>query len=256
MDVIQVMAERFYGKNMIAMALMGSHARGEASQYSDLDLVCITREATAPPAQTAYVDGQLVVISQVTVEQTESWFSDPPQIVEVLLNLRQARILIDPDNVFSQLQQKSRTFEWTSEHQAKANAYASTELVGLIEEVHKGLNGLQNDHAGRLINASHGLMWGLTRIVLVQKGQLTAGDNDLIAGAQRAMGLDSEWTRYCRLAFGIDIDNENHDHTSLVDETRTTLQLYKLTVVKLRDDIAPDGLQLIDQAIAKIDGFL
>jgi predicted nucleotidyltransferase len=253
MDFIQAAAERFYGKHMIAVALMGSHARGEASQYSDVDLVCITRDHPAPPAQTAYIDDQLVVISQVNLAQTEDWLSDPAQIVEVLSNLRQARILIDPDDVFKKLQQRSQTFEWTSEHQAKANAYASTELVGLIEEVHKGLNGLQNDHPGRLINASHGLMWGLTRIVLVQKGRLTEGDNDLIVGAQRAMGIDSEWTKTHRLVFGM--TNDPQAPSNLTSKTQAGLRLYEVTVETLKEQIEPEASQLIQQAVARIRQF-
>jgi hypothetical protein len=61
--------------------------------------------------------------------------------------------------------------------QARANQQASAMLVGWFEEVHKGLAGLQQNDIGRLLNARHGLSWGLGRVMKVQRGILMSGDN-------------------------------------------------------------------------------
>jgi hypothetical protein len=225
--MIEAIARRFYDPSMLGMALMGSRARGEAQAFSDVDLVCLTTKETAPEPDTHYVDGQLVVVSYVTLEQAERWFVEPRQIVEVISNLRQAHILIDEQGVYATLQHRAEQFQWTDAHQAKANAYVSNELVGLIEEVHKGLNCLASFHAGRFINATHGLAWGLTYIVLVYHGVLAGGDNTLITSAQQAVGYDSEWSRLHRIVYGLVPSTEVQPTRD--DQLRASLRLYQLT---------------------------
>lgn len=78
----------------------------------------------------------MVVVSYVTLSQTEQWFTGPKEIVEVISDLRQADILIDALRISANLQQRARKVQWTDYYQAKANAGVSNELVGLIEEVH------------------------------------------------------------------------------------------------------------------------
>ena len=240
-------ARQFYDEMKLAMALMGSHARGEAQQYSDIDLVCLIDANTTPPAETYYIDNQLVVVSYVSLDQTEHWFTEPKQIIEVISNLRQAKILIDEQGLFAALQKRAELFKWTEEHQAKANLYAGNELVGLIEEVHKGLNCLTHYHVGRFINATHGLVWGLTNIMLVFHGVLANGDNGLIDGAQQAAGIDSEWSRLHRLSFGITPSE------TLEDRLRASLELYKQTYEMCKDVCNHEQQQLINRAISLID---
>ncbi|MEQ8675355.1 MAG: nucleotidyltransferase domain-containing protein [Aggregatilineales bacterium] len=248
------LARQFYDTETVAIALMGSHARGEAQAYSDVDLVCITRNSTAPEAQTLYSGDQLVVVSSVTIEQTEAWFSEPKQIVQVMQNLRQAKPLIDPSAFFAELQNRAHQFHWTAEHQRRADDYVAGQMVGLIEEVHKGLNGLEHHHADRLINASHGLAWGLTYILLVHKAVLTSGDNGLIAGAQAAAGVTSEWSGLHRHVFGISSTAEST--VDLIQQTRASLQLYKLTFQLVWDACNPTQKQLIKMCISNIDAVL
>lgn len=243
----EAIAKQFYDAPMYGVALMGSHARGDAQPYSDIDLVCITQKETAPEPDTQYIDDQLVVVSYVTLNQTEQWFTEPKQIVEVISNLRQAQILIDEHEIYANLQQRAKQFQWTDEHQAKANAYVDNKLVGLIEEVHKGLNCLKNYHAGRFINANHGLAWGITYITLVYHGVLADGDNGLIIGAQQAVGYDSAWSRLHRQVYGI------APSPTLDEQLRASLSLYKLTSEMCKSACTPEHQRLINKAIQFID---
>jgi hypothetical protein len=248
MDQFKALAQQFLTDDMVAVTLMGSHARGEAQHYSDIDLVCFVRSATTPEPDTHYVDRQLVVVSYVTTEQTEAWFTEPKQVVEVMRNLQQAKPLIDRTGTFAQLQQRAQEFQWTPAHQRKADAYAANQMIELIEEVHKGLNGLTQYHVGRLINASHGLAWGLTYAALVQKGVLASGDNGLLADAQTAMGRDSEWSQEQRRAFGI--GSSLTDAVSLVEQTKASLRLYRLTYAMLQSVCKPGDCALIEKTIS------
>lgn len=251
MDVYRGLAHQFCDDSSIAVVLMGSHARGQAERYSDIDLVCVIQGDSAPEAESHYVDDQLVVVSYVTVEQTRAWFTEPRQVVEVMRNLQQAKVLIDRTRFFAKLQERAQQFEWTSDHQYRADEYAANQMVGLIEEVHKGLNGLKQYHVGRLINASHGLAWGLTYAVLAQKGILASGDNGLIADAEQGMGYDSDWSVYHRLVFGITTKAEVVP--TLAERTKASLHLYKLTYEAVASACNPTKRHLIETAIHQID---
>lgn len=243
-------AQQFYKEPICAMALMGSHARGEAQPYSDIDLVCITNADHAPEPETYYIDNQLVVVSYVTIDQTEGWFTEPKQVVEVIANLREANILIDEHDIYAQLKQRAKHFQWTDEHQQKMNTYVGGELVGLIEEVHKGLNCLAQYHVGRLINANHGLAWGLTYIMLVYHGVLASGDNGLIEGVEQAVGYDSQWSQLHRLSYGIADPEETK--LTLKDRLIASLKLYKLTYAHCQSACNQGQQQLINKTISFI----
>jgi len=247
----EAIAQQFYDTSMHGIALMGSRARGEAQPYIDIDLVCLTKKDTAPETDTYYVVDNLVIVSSVTLEQTEQWFTEPKQIVEIISNLRQADILIDEQFIYANLQQRARQFQWTDDHRAKANTYVSNQLVGLIEEVHKGLNCLTDYDAGRCINATHGLAWGLTFMVLVYHGILADGDNGLILGAQQAVGYDSEWSRLQRLTYGIVAPTESQPKR--IDMLHASLSLYKLTYEICKSACTSQHQKPINRTIAFID---
>ncbi len=250
----EAIARQFYETSLHGIAMMGSRARGDAQPYSDIDLVCLIKEDTAPDPDTHYVDEQLVVVSYVTLDQTEQWFIEPKQIIEVISNLRQANILIDEQGIYTELQQRARQFQWKDEHQTRANAYVSNELVGLIEEVHKALNCLNDYHAGRFINATHGLAWGLTYIMLVYHGVLSDGDNGLIIGAQYAVGRDSEWSKLHRLTYGILSSMESPPTRE--NRLRASLNLYKQTYEMCKNVCTSEHQKLIGKTISLIDKVL
>ncbi len=102
--------------------------------------------------------------------------------------MRSALALLDRDGYFAGIQERARAFAWDQALQARANQRASAMLVGWIEEVHKGLAGLQRNDVGRLLNARHGLSWGLGRVMKVHRGVLMSGDNALYDQLSRAMG--------------------------------------------------------------------
>ena len=60
------------------------------------------------------------------------------------------------------------------------------------------------------------------------------------------MGLDSTWTRFYRLAAGVDL---------VPVETRgiATLHLYRVTVALLRTTMHPDHLEVAEQAVRVFD---
>lgn len=243
------LAERFDLPEVAAVALMGSFARDEAGPFSDVDLVRFTFEdIDALPGNGSYlINGRLVVVSQITPKQVERGFTEPETAVEVIAGLRNGRGLIDKVGMFAAIQARARSFHWDDTLQRKANLWASKQMVGWIEEVHKGLEGIRRGDVGRLLNARFGCSWGLTRVMCVQRGVLLAGDNTLLAQVTHVMGSNSRWSQLCRQAFGIG------QAYTLEEEVAAGLKLYVETAVHLQDHFHTAHAPLIQAAVERIE---
>ncbi len=247
---LEQLIQRFEAPFVHALVLMGSYARGEAGPYSDLDVVRFTDGTELTGAGSSLMDGHLVVVSNVAPEQVERWFSEPEAVTDTIIGVRSAQALLDRDGYFAGIQTRAKAFEWDQAMQERANHRASAMLVGWIEEVHKGLAGLQRNDIGRLLNARHGLSWGLSRVMKVQRGVLMSGDNAFYDAVTQAMGQQSEWVRLHRTAFGI--ESEEGIVPTLGEQVRAGLRLYILTAELLAPVLRTEDTPLITHTIQLI----
>jgi hypothetical protein len=242
----QSLAHRFDAPSVQAIALMGSHARGQAGPYSDIDLVrfVVTGAGDLPGHGSYLIDDQLVVVSNVEPETVERWFSDPREATKTITGLRQARQLLDRSGLFAATQQRANAFVWTPELQAKADEQASREMVGWIEEVHKGLEGLRRQDPGRLLNGLFGLTYGLSFAMQLHLGVLLSGDNGFYDEVAAAVGTDSLWSHLRGVAFGV---AEVHGRPpSLRERVVAGLGLYATTAELVDAAILPEDRPLIE----------
>jgi hypothetical protein len=247
---LEQLIQRFDAPGVRALVLMGSYARGDAAPSSDIDFVRFANEAELPDAGSYLIDGHLVVVSTVTPGQVERWFSEPEAVTDTIMGVRSAQALLDRDGYFAEIQVRARAFAWGQAMQERANQRASAMLVGWIEEVHKGLAGLQRNDVGRLLNARHGLSWGLGRVMKVQRGVLLSGDNAFYNEVNQAMGQQSEWVQLLRTAFGI--ESEEGKAPTLSEQVRSGLRLYILTAELLAPVLRTEDRPLITHTIQLI----
>jgi hypothetical protein len=251
---IEQLVQRFDAPAVRALVLMGSYTRGDAGPFSDIDVVRFIDETELPDAGSYLIDGHLVVVSNVPPVQVERWFSEPEAATDMIMGVRSAQALLDRDGYFAGIQTRARAFAWDQVMQERANHQASAMLVGWIEEVHKGLAGLQHNDAGRLLNARHGLSWGLSRVMKVQRGVLISGDNTFYDEVTLAMGQQSEWVQLLRSSFGI--ESEEGKAPTLSEQVRAGLRLYILTAEQLAPVLRMEDKTLITHTIQLIRGML
>jgi hypothetical protein len=192
----------------------------------------------------------LVVVSDVRATDVEEWFSHPEKALNHIPGLRQAQPLIDRDSCLARLQQRAHTFVWDEEMQTRANTWASEQMMGLIEEVHKGLEGLRRKHIGRLLNARFGLSWLLSRIIQVQRGVFLSGDNDFFTAVENTVGRDTEWARLRRIVFSV--EGPGDSPPTLDEQVIAGLRLYIVTAEMLKDILQPADAPLVEQTVARI----
>ena len=250
-----VLMERFAPVEALGVMLMGSRARGNAGPFSDVDWIRFAPDDEGLPDDGSYlIDGRLVVVSTLTPSAVEAIFSDPIATCDNLMGLRTGQILLDRERHLVQLQRRARDFVWDGAMQHKANAWAAAQMVGIIEEAHKGLEGLRRNDTGRLLNARFGLSWVLSSIIKVQRGVLLSSDNGTWDEINRVVGETSAWVRDRWAAFGI--DNGPGRPPSLREQVMAGLRLYVETA-KMIDHALPEHEgELIWATVARIEAEL
>lgn len=246
------LARQFHHPTVQAIVLMGSFARGDAGTYSDVDLVrFLASDGASPPGGGSHLHhGRLITVSHATPALVERWFTEPHLAIETIAGLRRARPLYDPGGTFAAIQQRAHTFTWDGPIGQKAAAAASEEMVGWIEEAHKGMEGLGRDDVGRLLNARHGFSWGLLKVMALHHRLLISGDNAFFNEVITAVGPESEWSRLSRLTFGLG------PPAGLRRQVSAGLQLYALTAALLDDHLRPEEAPLVRQTAVTIRQFL
>jgi hypothetical protein len=245
------LAAAFDARGIVAVALAGSYARNEAGPYSDVDLIRFVAGAAKPQDDGSHlIHGRLVVVSSLTSAEVEATFTAPEVTCNMLAGLRTARPLIDRDGAFARISGRAARFRWDAAMQARADRYAGEQLVGWIEEVHKGLEGLRRNDIGRLLNARFGLSWGLSGVVKVQRGVLLSGDNGAWDEINRAVGEGTHWVRLRAQAFGI--SGADGRVPSLQDQVRAGLALYVETVQLMEDALPMPQREMVLATVMRI----
>jgi hypothetical protein len=124
-------------------------------------------------------------------------------------------------------------------------------MVGWCEEAHKGLEGLRrNNDIGRLLNACHGLSWGLSEILQIQRGILVTSDNNVFKEVELALGNNTEMIELRRITFGVT------GSYTLRQRVIAGLQFYVLLAEQMSDVWQADDIQIIEHTIKQIRNFV
>ena len=102
----------------------------------------------------------LVSISTTTIKEKTEEMKLPEKAVWVVPGLRQAKILSDKNDSIKNLKKLAENFEWKP-LQKSADKYASYNLMGYAEEVHKILGALERNDESATLYGTIGLVLGL-----------------------------------------------------------------------------------------------
>jgi predicted nucleotidyltransferase len=249
--LLQALVAEMDSEEVTAIVLGGSYARGEATPYSDVDFLRLVREeAQRQPKRYFYRNGYLISVPTRTIASYQQSVARPETAIWVVPSMRECRILLDKEGAFAAFQQSLAAFAWEA-LQKQANVYASGRLLLFTEYVHKVLSILPSKDELALAYAIQELLYVLTEALAVQRGVLIQRGNDYYAQVQETAGLDSAWTRYHRMALGLDPLPE---HLSPIEARGiAALRLYQETVRLLREALQPQEREVIEQAVQIIE---
>lgn len=174
--LIQEVAAELAGMpSVLAVVLVGSAARGQADQYSDLDFHVIVA-AGRPPDQVFYRGGRLVTVSFIDQAHAERTLADPKAALWGVLAARQARMLHDPQGWYADYQRRAWAFTWSAV-EAGASALISQHLSGSAEAAHKMVGGLTSGQLERALYAAHGALRAMAEVSALARGHLIESEN-------------------------------------------------------------------------------
>ena len=251
---IDELIHRFDRSDVVqALILMGSYARNEAGPCSDIDLVrfVVKGAKVSDDGTHLFQNRTLITICTVDENDYEKWFTNPYEATKWMAGLRIARVLVDRNDFFTNgLQTRARDFVWNNEMQSRANIEASRRMVGWCEEANKGLEGLRrSDDDGRLLNACHGLSWGLSEVIQIHRGILVSSDNNAFNEVELALGDNKRMIDLRRVTFGITGIN------TLRQRVLTGLQFFVLLAEQMADVWQGTDHEIIRHTVEKIHHY-
>ena len=260
-SLLRRLVAEYAAEEIVAVALAGSYARGDATRWSDVDIIryVATMPETTEERYTLVIrDGLLISISTTTIAAKAAEMARPESAIFAVPGLRQARSLHDLTGALAALHQQARDFAWEPLRMAAA-AYASEMVMGLAEEAHKLLGALSRHDKYAMSYTTYGMVLGLTRAVAVGLGVLIESENSYFRQAQEAVGADSAWTRYHRLATGFIADTSHAlpatSHTTPATAAGSAaLHLYRETAQLLASQLLPRHLPVIETTLREISG--
>ena len=234
--------------DIVGIILGGSFARGEARPYSDVDIACFVRDAVKlPQKRFFYRNGRLVSVAATNATDIQSRLTNPERAF--LFTAGRRRVLLDKDGSVTRLMQEIDAFNWPP-LQAVASRNANFYLMIAAESAHKVLNELVSGDELALSYAVASLFSQLTLIVAIQRGVLVKSDSTYYRQIEESVGLDSIWTRYHRIAAGVDTGSA--DVPPLVARGIATLHLYQETANLLWSILEPPQREVIKQTVRVI----
>jgi predicted nucleotidyltransferase len=183
-------------EQVTGIVLKGSCARHEETIYSDVDLsVFVREEAKQKQHVYFYREGRLISIGTHTIEAYLRRFLLPEEAIFVVPSIREARILLDKEDVCKRLQEEAWQWRWEPLQEA-ANHYAYEMLLEQTEIVLKALRAFLLQDTLALTEMTLILFQAMTDALAVQRGILAQSGNSYFRQVQACAGLNSAWTQY------------------------------------------------------------
>lgn len=237
-------------QQVTGFALAGSHARGDATRYSDVDLLrFVSAEADVQKPIMRYADGVLLSVTTYSVERKTADLSLPGEAIWVVPTLRRMHILLDKRGEMAALQREAEMFEWASV-KAAAEKQVSAEFGGWAEEVHKVLSGLARRDESALAYGTLALVLGMVHIVALARGVLVVSENTYFREVGEAVGVDSDWMRYLERTLGVG------SASTVGMRANAALALYRETVRLVEPLLAQEALSIARECAALLDDHI
>ncbi|CAM3636751.1 nucleotidyltransferase domain-containing protein [Deinococcus frigens] len=188
-----------------AIFLTGSVARGEADEFSDLDLSVLVESDDLVHNTVSYRNGVLLSVERSTAAHRARAFTEPEAALWNLVSLQTGRALHDPHGIYADLQARARAVRWAG-LAAHADARAAELLADNAEELHKVMGGLSAGDGAKVAYACLGLTLALGKVALLSAGTPLPSENVFLDRARDAWA-DAKWASAYGVLAGLEGGN-------------------------------------------------
>jgi hypothetical protein len=223
----------------LAVALTGSHARGDAHAHSDIDLMAVyPRRPEPPPAPYRMRSGVLVSVAWKTPRSERAAFREPRMVTTFVPGWRDAIILHDTDGIAAKIKRAAERWTWDAIAAACDRSVAES-ITDLAEEAHK-LAGLWREGNVHAAAAQRSILavW-LAGVMAAHHRILFRTDNELWRAVAGAMGRRWATAQSRALSEG---------EEALAASSAAALELYRLAGAAARPTLDREQRRVVDAA--------
>ena len=246
---IQSALEQLDSPDVIGIGVVGSYARGQEAKYSDVDIDIFVNKLPANEFDhytLRYWDDKLISLKHTLLKEERDALTNPRRAIWAVPGLRGMHILLDKDGSLAELCKAAQEFAW-SQLQRAADEFAADMVMHCAEEVHKVLNGLEQQHESTVLYAVWGLLKNLPEAVMVQRGLMMTSENRFFDLIQESVGRDSQWTKAFRKGWGLSPEGSQYQ-----DRAVGALTLYCLTAEMLNNLIPEKHRPVVNKTLQLI----
>lgn len=238
LNIAKAVARDLVQHGASAVALLGSHARGDAGTQSDIDLYAF---GDGPEYRLLRREPFLISVSWRTVEGELELMHSPREAGGIVPGWRDAVALHDPDEQISSLKQFARDWTWDVIDDDTLDRWVADDLAGYAEEVHKLVNALRTGDKLAVGAMTAVLAIRLAFPMAVHHRILYRSENQLWRLVCEVLG--EQWTTAQWSAFGLDGD-------STENSARSALRLFELACDEVRPLFNDEERAVIEHATA------
>jgi predicted nucleotidyltransferase len=150
--------------------LLGSYARNEQTEYSDIDIKVALKEGYDGSFVNRYVNGTNLSIKYDSLEEMKEYVSNPSTYIQAYPGIKDMIVLYDEEQYSSEFRNKFLQIDYSTYFEKEINQYVNKEVIDWVEEVNKSLNGLLLHDDDKLLAGLHGLTYGMLHVFCVSEG--------------------------------------------------------------------------------------
>ncbi|WP_018155875.1 nucleotidyltransferase domain-containing protein [Demetria terragena] len=215
---------------LLAVVLVGSAARGNDHDLSDIDILCLGENL--PGYELGVLEGRLIALQGKAEEAVRRDFANPILCAQAVPSWRDSRILHDPDYRATALHQEAIDWNWNVVD-AELASTVTREVIGYAEEALKLIAAARSGHLTAAAVQANLIAIHLTPVIAAATRRFVPSENALWDGSAG----DPEW--FAGLAEIQDADPRQAASAAL------TLYLKAL-------DVASPGMTTSQQAVADL----
>jgi predicted nucleotidyltransferase len=198
--LLERVVERTMFEAVRAIVLLGSAGRGDATEWSDLDVErWVEKEADRRDDVVSLLEDRLLIIHTRIVAEVRAELRSPERAIWAVPAYRNMRVVHDPHGDAASVGHDARRFDW-ADLRDSAVGVTRLNLAKSAEFVFKLRAASEQRNEGSALHATVALAGRCARAVAVARGLLVSTENEYYAKVWDAAG--SAWQREHRGALG------------------------------------------------------
>lgn len=236
------------GRGVHAVVVVGSAARGDATQWSDIDVHAYVEDpAEGWETRPVFVDERLVMIASDTIAASRAELTSPERAIWAVPALRDMRILFERDARVRTLKDEAEAFDWAI-LRLKAERLECQRMAMSAEFVYKIRAAIERKDEPAALHAAGALVGRCARGIVIARGTFIRTENEYYRRAREAAG--PVWAALHRECFGLGPDGPIAMDARA--QGMAACRLYAETAVVLDDILDGATRGLVRRALAVI----